>query len=70
MALPVYVIHNPLVRTLGLLRWDFHLHGAAGIALLLMQFLFPVLLAFLVATYLDVPLRTFTNAYLRGQRPG
>jgi peptidoglycan/LPS O-acetylase OafA/YrhL len=70
MALPVYVLHNPLVRTLGLLRWDFHLHGAAGAALFLMQFLVPVLLAFLVATYLDVPLRSFTNAHLRGQSPG
>jgi peptidoglycan/LPS O-acetylase OafA/YrhL len=61
IALPVYVLHSPLIRTLALLRWDLHLRGLVGIALLFVEFLSPILLAFLVASYLEAPLRSFVS---------
>jgi len=59
IALPVYVLHSPLIRTLSVLRWDFHLRGLAGIGLLLVEFLLPIALAFPVARFLEAPFRSF-----------
>jgi peptidoglycan/LPS O-acetylase OafA/YrhL len=56
LALPVYVLHYPLIRTLSALRWDFHLRGIAGLALLAVEFLLPILLAFLFTKYSEQPL--------------
>jgi len=70
IALPVYVLHSPLIRTLALLRWDFHLRGMTGIVLLFVEFLSPILLAFLVASYLEAPLRNFTAGHFRSSTRG
>lgn len=70
IALPVYMLHAPVVRTLSLLKWDFHLHGAAEIVLLLVEFLFPIALAFLVASYLEAPLQSFVRRDFRSPSRG
>jgi peptidoglycan/LPS O-acetylase OafA/YrhL len=60
IALPVYVLHSPVIRTLSLLRWYLHLHGMTGLALIFAEFLIPIALAYLVAKYLEKMARTFT----------
>jgi len=67
IALPVYVLHSPVIRTLALVRWDFHLRGVAEVALILVEFLLPIALALLVAKYLEAPLRSFTAASFRSR---
>ena len=60
IALPVYVLHSPVIRTMSLLRWYLHLHGTTGLVLLFAEFLVPIALAYLVAKYLEKLPRTFT----------
>lgn len=64
LAMPVYMLHYPIIRTLAPLKWDLHLHGLAGIPLLLVEFFLPILLAYayLSAKYLEQPLRSVPNA--------
>ena len=70
IALPVYMLHAPVIRTLSLLRWDLHLRGAAEGVLLVAEFLFPIALAFLIGKYLETPLHSFVNANFRSPTRG
>ena len=62
LAMPVYMLHYPIIRTLAPLKWDLHLHGLAAIALLLVEFFLPILLAYLFTKYLEQPLRSVPNS--------
>jgi peptidoglycan/LPS O-acetylase OafA/YrhL len=57
IAMPVYILHYPIIRILAPLRWDLHLHGLTGDALLIVEFFLPILLAYLFTKYLEQPLR-------------
>ena len=70
IALPVYMLHAPVIRTLSLLRWDLHLRGVAEAVLLLAEFLFPIALAFLIGKYLEAPLHSFVSANFRSPSRG
>jgi peptidoglycan/LPS O-acetylase OafA/YrhL len=64
IALAVYALHLPVMRTLSLLRWDLHLHGLMGVALLLAELLLPIVLALFVTARLSEPICAFLMAKL------
>jgi peptidoglycan/LPS O-acetylase OafA/YrhL len=65
IALAVYVLHLPVMRTLSQLRWDLHLHGLMGVAMLLAELLLPIVLALFVTARLSEPFYAFLMAKLR-----
>jgi hypothetical protein len=65
IALAVYALHLPVMRTLSLLRWDLHLRGALGGVLILAELLLPLAIALFVTARLSEPLSAFLGAKLR-----